>query len=55
MNKAIAITLALSVLVMSPQRVFAQNTEDKAQIEKIIESFRTSIVNKDEDGFLNYS
>ncbi len=52
MNKAIAITLALSLLVLSPQRVFAQNTEDKAQIEKIIESFRTSIVNKDEDGFL---
>ena len=52
MNKLLAVILALSVFIMSPQHVYAQNTEGKAQIEKVIENFRIAIASKDEDGFM---
>ncbi|GGC64961.1 YybH family protein [Undibacterium terreum] len=53
MNKLLAaMLLALSVFITSPQLVYAQNTEGKAQIEKVIEDFRAAIVNKDQEGFL---
>lgn len=52
MNKLFAVVLALGVLMTSSQHVHAQDTEGKAQIEKVIENFRTAIINKDKDGFL---
>lgn len=52
MNKVVATMLALCVLIFSSQRVHAQDTESKTQIENVIERFRAAIINKDEEGFL---
>ncbi|HEY0488206.1 MAG TPA: nuclear transport factor 2 family protein [Telluria sp.] len=52
MNKFLALILALGVFIASPQHAYGQTTGSKAQIEKVVENFRTAIVNKDEDGFL---
>ncbi len=52
MNKLFATILSLGVLMASMQSVHAQSTEGKAQIEKIIENFRSAIINKDKEGFL---
>lgn len=44
----------LGGLVLSPQYALAQagGSSDKVQIERIIETFRAAIANKDEEAFL---
>jgi ketosteroid isomerase-like protein len=51
-NKFLAVISALGFCITSTQHVYAQNTDGKAQIEKVIEDFRTAIIKKDEPGFL---
>ena len=54
MNRLLAMALMLGGLAASPQYAVAQaaDSNDKAQIERIIETFRAAIVNKDEEAFL---
>ena len=54
MTKLLATVLMLGGMVFLPQYAVAQapDSKDKAQIERVIETFRTAIVNKDEEAFL---
>lgn len=54
MNRRLATVLMLGGLAVSPQYAVAQapDSKDKAQIERVIETFRAAIVNKDEEAFL---
>lgn len=52
MNKLFATMLVLSMFVMSPRQVYAQNTDTHVQIDKVVQNFRSAIINKDVDGFL---
>ncbi|QJD99065.1 hypothetical protein HH212_02630 [Massilia forsythiae] len=53
MNRFLAVTLILGGLAISPRHAVAQAADSKAQIEHVIENFRSAIVNKDEEAFLN--
>jgi ketosteroid isomerase-like protein len=54
MKRLLATVFMLSGLAVSPQYAVAQaaDSNDKAHIERVIETFRAAIVNKDEDAFL---
>lgn len=54
MNRLLVMALMLGGLVLSPQYALAQagGSSDKGQIERIIETFRAAIANKDEEAFL---
>lgn len=54
MNKLLAMMFMLGGMAVAPQYALAQaaDSNDKAQIERVIETFRAAIVNKDEESFL---
>lgn len=52
MNRFLAVTPMLAGLFISPQYAVAQVEDGKAQIERVIENFRSAIVNKDEEAFV---
>jgi hypothetical protein len=52
MNRLLAAIVTLGVLALAPQYASARNATDKGQIEQVIETFRTAILNKDKDKFL---
>ena len=54
MNRIFASVIVLGALAVSPQYASAEalDSKDKAQIERLIESFRAAIVSKDEESFL---
>jgi hypothetical protein len=54
MIRLFAVVIMLGGLSLSPQYALAQapDSKDKAQIERVIESFRAAIAKKDEEAFL---
>lgn len=52
MKRLLAAILMLGGLTVLPHYAFAQPADSKAQIEQVIETFRTAIINKDEETFL---
>lgn len=52
MNRFLVATMMLCGSAFSPRYAMAQAADSKAQIERVIENFRSSIVNKDEEAFL---
>lgn len=52
MRRFFATVLALTMFVLAPQAVFAQDAKDRQQIEQVIERFRTAIIDKDKDAFM---
>ena len=51
-SKLLAAMLMLGGLTILPHEAAAQAADSKAQIERVVETFRTAIVNKDEEAFL---
>ena len=52
MKRLSAAILMLGGLNVLPHYAFAQPADSKAQIEQVVETFRTAIINKDEETFL---
>lgn len=52
MNRLFAPTFMLVVLAALPYYALAQDTDSKTQIAQVVETFRTAIINKDEETFL---
>lgn len=52
MKRFLAVSLMLGGLATFPHYAMAQAADSKAQIERLIENFRSAIVNKDEEAFL---
>ncbi|MGX4642916.1 YybH family protein [Massilia sp. SYSU DXS3249] len=47
-----ATCLSLSLLLFAPHMAFAQDATGKQEIERVIETFRKAIIDKDQDTFL---
>lgn len=52
MKRLATAILASGILLLAPQQALAQESDSKQQIERVIETFRTAIINKDKDAFL---
>ena len=52
MHKLLAAIFILGVTAVSPYHAMAQTADSKAQIERVVETFRAAIINKDEEAFL---
>lgn len=52
MKRFAATCLSLALLLSAPQSSFAQDPAGKQEIERVIESFRKAIIDKDQDSFL---
>lgn len=52
MNRLFSAPVMLVGLLTLPHHASAQDTDNKAQIAVVVETFRTAIINKDEEAFL---
>jgi hypothetical protein len=52
MKRFAAACLSTALLLSVPQSAFAQDAASKQQIERVIETFRKAIIDKDQDSFL---
>jgi ketosteroid isomerase-like protein len=52
MKRLTALAFALGLHLLAPQAALAQDAAHKAEIERVVETFRTAIINKDQDAFL---
>lgn len=52
MKRLLAALFMLGGSTVLPHYAFAQPADSKAQIEQVVKTFRTAIINKDEEAFL---